>query len=432
MWLLPVLSGLSRAASHIYYRVRFSGPSIPAGPVLLVANHPNSLLDPTLVVAAGSRPVRFLAKAPLFKSAAIGWLVKASGAIPVYRRQDDPSQMSKNEDAFNAVFEALGHGHVVGIFPEGISHSEPGMAPLRTGAARIALGAAKELGQVVSIVPVGLSFRAKEIFRSDAYVLRGFPLAWADLATSGPDDAESVRELTSRIDAALRGVTVNLAEWEDQPLVECALRVWEAERGKPSRDAERLARMDFTTKALAKVRASNDADGLQLIDDVRLHDRRLRWLGLRPSDLAADVRTERAVKYAAGRLYLLFPLGLLLAIVGGLLFWPPYRLTGMLVARLRLPRDVRATWQLLGGAVLYAVWLTVLVWFVWRMFGWVTGVSAIVLIPAVAVAGLYVRENWRSTLHDIRRFMLLRTRRPLIEKLREEQKSLAEHLDQLR
>jgi hypothetical protein len=138
------------------------------------------------------------------------------------------------------------------------------------------------------------------------------------------------------------------------------------------------------------------------------------------------------VKYAAGRLYLLFPLGLLLAIVGGLLFWPPYRLTGVLVARLRLPRDVRATWQLLGGAVLYAAWLTVLVWFVWRMFGWVTGVSAIVLIPAVAVAGLYVRENWRSTLHDIRRFMLLRTRRPLIEKLREEQKSLAERLDQLR
>lgn len=432
MWLLPMLSGLSRATSHIYYRVRFSGPSIPAGPVLLVANHPNSLIDPTLVVAAGSRPVRFLAKAPLFRSGAIGWLVKAAGAIPVYRRQDDPGQMSRNEDAFNAVFAALARGDVVGIFPEGISHSEPGMAPLRTGAARIALGAAVELGQVISVVPVGLSFRAKELFRSDAYVVRGFPLAWGDLAARGPDDADAVRELTTRIDAALRGVTVNLAEWEDQPLVECALRVWEAERATPSRAGERLTRMQFTANGLAKVRASGDAEGLALIDDVRLHDRRLRWLGLRPSDLSADVRAGRAVRYAAGRLYLLLPLGLILAVVGGLLFWPPYRITGLLVARLRLPRDVRATWQLLAGAVVYAAWLSLLVWLVWKTSGWVIGVGALVLMPVVAIAGLYVRENWRSTFQDLRRFLLLRTRHPLIAKLRDEQKSLAERLDQLR
>src|SRR5262245_66374522 len=98
MWLLPLFAAVARLASHIYYKVRFAGPAVPAGPVLLVANHPNSLLDPTLVVAAGSRPVRFLAKAPLFGDRKIGWVVKAAGAIPVYRKADDPSQMSKNEE----------------------------------------------------------------------------------------------------------------------------------------------------------------------------------------------------------------------------------------------------------------------------------------------------------------------------------------------
>ena len=184
MWLLPVFSILGRLAAHIYYRVRFTGPAIPAGPVLLVANHPNSLIDPTLVVAAGSRPVRFLAKAPLFADRKTSWMVKAAGAIPVYRRSDDPTQMSRNEDAFRAVFDVLASGAVVGVFPEGVSHSEPGMVPLKTGAARIALGAAAQLGQVISIVPVGLSFRAKEIFRSDAFVVRGFPVAWGDLAAN--------------------------------------------------------------------------------------------------------------------------------------------------------------------------------------------------------------------------------------------------------
>jgi 1-acyl-sn-glycerol-3-phosphate acyltransferase len=432
MWLLPLFAGLARLASHIYYRVRFTGPAIPAGPVLLVANHPNSLLDPTLVVAAGSRPVRFLAKAPLFSDWKIGWLVRAAGAIPVYRKADDPGQMSRNEDVFRAVIEVLEGGAVVGIFPEGISHNEPGMAPLRTGAARIALGAAAQLRYTVSIVPVGLSFRAKEIFRSDAYVVRGFPLAWGDLAARGPDDAEAVRELTSRIDAALRSVTVNLAEREDQPLVETALRVREAEHHTPSREGERLARLNFTTATLDRLRASSDGAEPSLIADVRRHDRRLRWLGLRPSDLVADVGYNRAVDWAARRLFLLLPLGAVLAFVGAILFWPPYKLTGIIVDRLLLTRDVRSTWKLLIGIVLYVIWLLALVWFIGATLGWVAALASVVLIPGVAMAGLHVRENWRSTWEDLRRFFLLRSRGDLVQRLREEQKSLAQQLDALR
>jgi glycerol-3-phosphate O-acyltransferase/dihydroxyacetone phosphate acyltransferase len=432
MWLLPLFSGLARLASHIYYKVRFTGPAIPAGPVVLVANHPNSLLDPTLVVAAGSVPVRFLAKAPLFEDRKLGWLMRAVGAIPVYRKADDPSQMSKNEDVFRAVCDVLARGAVVGIFPEGISHSDSAMAPLKTGAARIALGTATRTGYPISIVPVGLSFRAKEIFRSDAYVVRGFPIAWGDLVSRGPDDADAVRELTSRIESALRGVTVNLASWEDQPVVETALRVWEAEQAAPSRDAERLARIDYTTKALQRIRASNDSNGTTLIDDVRRHDRRLRWLGLRPSDLKADLATSNTIEWAARRLYLFLPLGAVFALVGAVLFWPPYKLTGMIVDRLRLRRDVMSTWKLLIGIVLYLIWLVVVVWFIGTAIGWWAALASVVLIPAVGIVGLHLRENWRSTWDDIRRFFLLRSRGDLVEKLREEQKDLAQRLEALR
>ena len=84
MWLLPLFPRIARGAAFTYYRIRYGGEAVPrAGPVLLVANHPNSLLDPVLVVAAARRPVRFLAKAPLFVDPKVGWLVKAAGAIPV-------------------------------------------------------------------------------------------------------------------------------------------------------------------------------------------------------------------------------------------------------------------------------------------------------------------------------------------------------------
>ena len=432
VWLLPLFSALARVAARVYYRVRFAGPPVPAaGPVLLVANHPNSLLDPTLVVASAERPVRFLAKAPLFTDRKIGWLVKAAGAIPVYRRSDDPALMSRNEDAFRAVFQVLGDGAAVGIFPEGISHSDSSIAPLKTGAARIALGAATIIGKTFPIVPVGLSFREKDIFRSEALVVRGAPIAWDDLLIAGTDDAKAVRGLTARIDASLRAVTLNLESWEDRPLVECAVRIWEAERHEPSREAERLARLEFTTGVLAQVRLTGDASGLTLADDVRSHDARLKRFNLRPADLAADVGTGTGIRWAARRLHLLIPIGLVFAALGAALFWVPYWLTGAVVGRLRLEQDTRSTWKLLVGMVLYALWLVLLVVIVAVMAGTAAALVALVLIPAIAMTGLVVRERWRSAWSDARRFFLLRARTSMIETLRARQRLLASRLDDL-
>lgn len=432
MWLLPLFSPVARAAAHIYYRVRFDGAAVPAdGPVLLVANHPNSLLDPTLVVAAANRPVRFLAKAPLFSDRKIGWLVRAAGAIPVYRKADDPALMDRNAEAFSAVFVALAAGSAVGIFPEGTSHSAPAMAPLRTGAARIALGAASVIGRAFHVVPVGLSFRDKDVFRSSALVVRGEAVSWADLAHRGADDGHAVRELTDRIEAALRTVTVNLGSWEDRPLVEMAVRIWEAETGERSEAGERISRMELTTRLLARVRATEDAEGLALAQDVASHARRLARLGLRPADLCADTRAAVAVRWAARRLHLVLPFWGLVAAVSAALFWVPYRLTGTVVDRLGLEEDVRSTWKLLVGVVLYAAWLVMIVVGAGLWVGWLAALVTVVAVPVSGIAGLLVRERWRAAWDDARRFFLLRARRPLVASLAGRQHELAVRLHAL-
>lgn len=432
MWLLPVFSPVARLAAGAYYRVRYEGNAIPVtGPVLLVANHPNSLLDPTLVVAAAGRPVRFLAKSPLFTDAKVGWLVRASGAIPVYRRADDPALMDRNQDAFRAVRAELAGGAAVGIFPEGTSHSEPALAPLRTGAARIALGVAERTGAAFPVVPVGLVFRRKDTFRSEAMVLRGTPVAWDDLAPRGLDDTSAVRELTARIEAALRRVTVNLERWEDRPAVEGAVAVWEAVRGERSPPAERVARLELTTRVLAAVRATDDAEGLALAKDLATHLGRLERLGLRPAHLGTDAGLAEGVRWATRRLHLLAPPAAVVAVLGAIPFWPPYRLTGAIVERLDLSEDLRSTWKLLLGVVLYAVWLVLLTVTLGLLLGLPAALLSLVLVPAVALAGLLVRERWRAARGDVRRFFLMRSRRDMIGRLGERQALLARRLEAL-
>ncbi|MFN8583384.1 MAG: 1-acyl-sn-glycerol-3-phosphate acyltransferase [Gemmatimonadaceae bacterium] len=430
MWLLPVFSPVARAAAYVYYRIRYAGDAVPAtGPVLLVANHPNSLLDPTIVVAAARRPVRFLAKAPLFDDTKIGWAVKAAGSIPVYRKHDEGAQMSRNVDAFHAVYDVLASGGAVGIFPEGISHNEPALAPLKTGAARIALGAAQRIGGAFPIVPIGLVLREKDVFRSEALAYRGTPVVWDDLASRGQDNAEAVRELTQRVATALRSVTVNLEAWEDGPLVECAVRVWESERRAPATAAERVDRLRTTARILADFRASGAADGERLSRDVEAYRRQLARIGLRPADVAADVRLSRAMLWAARRIHVLVPLELLLAGAGGALFWVPYQLTGQIVRRIPLEVDVRSTWKLLIGLVTYIAWVGVLAAVAGLVWGIWSALALLVVVPAVGVLGLHARQHWRSAWDDARRFFLLRSRQDLVAGLRARQRELGDRLD---
>ena len=91
------------------------------GPVLICANHQNSLLDPIILGMACRRPLRFMAKAPLFKSPVLGPIMEALGMIPTFRGSDDASQVRRNLESLDVGAKTLVEGHAMGIFPEGKS-----------------------------------------------------------------------------------------------------------------------------------------------------------------------------------------------------------------------------------------------------------------------------------------------------------------------
>lgn len=468
MWLSRTFPRASLLALRTYYRFERAGGEVPPeGPVLLVANHPNSLLDPAAVCAVADRPVRFLAKAPLFSDPLVGWIMRACGAIPVYRRQDDPSLMDRNEEAFRAAHRALAGGDAVGIFPEGMSHSEPSLAPLKTGAARIALGAADLLGASFPIVPMGLVLRRKERFRSRALVVVGEPVEWDDLradgsaggpgGSAGPDgatgldeaggpdearadaseagdapaDEEAVRALTRRIEEALRRVTVNLERWEDAPVVECAEAIYAAEHDLPRDRAERVRRLGQVSGALTALRRQDPERLEPVYGAIARYAALLDLAELTSGRLDRDPSPGAALRWTLRQL-LFFLVLAPLAAAGAVLFWAPYRVTGLLPARAGVEKDVQATYKVLGGIVIYGVWIGFLAGAVGWLAGPWAGAGAAAALVSLALLTLTVRDRWEEARANARGWLLLRRKGDLRRRLLERRRLLAGRLEELR
>ena len=133
---------LQVATAVFFRRIEVVGlEHVPSsGPVIFCGNHPNSLLDPALIVTTCGRTVRFAAKDVLFRSRLLRVILNAFGAIPVQRSKDHKGKTLDNSSAFERLFAVLASGETMGIFPEGISHDEAQLSRLKTGAARIAQG----------------------------------------------------------------------------------------------------------------------------------------------------------------------------------------------------------------------------------------------------------------------------------------------------
>ncbi len=177
------------------------------GPVLLAASHHNALVDALIAVWVSPRPLTLTAKATLMESAFLAWLLSLVGVVPLRRAADEKKKnevvdASRNASSFDSLLTVLANSGMILIFPEGKSHSEPELAPLRTGVARIALEA-KNVRQIagLEIVPVGLSFEDKGNPGTTVLVEIGEPLLLDEM------NDESVESLTARVAQGLRAVS---------------------------------------------------------------------------------------------------------------------------------------------------------------------------------------------------------------------------------
>ena len=414
-----VITKLAGRAVSIFHRVECRGGPVPDGPVLITANHPNSLLDPLIVFRASGRVARPLAKAPLFEQAILGTVLRALGGLPVYRRQDDPAQMHRNDETFSAAIGALEAGDAVQIFPEGRSHSEPTLVPLRTGAARIALAAEAAAGWQLGlrIVPLGITYRRKSLFRGNALAVIGDPFGIGDLRSLNESDpAAAVRTLTDRIAQRIQQVTLNLASHEDLELIETADRLYAREKGlRAWREregmADRMPRLQFFARGLAWLRAREPERHSRLERTVRRYHRALSLFGAAEADVPTGYGTARVVRYVIREAAVLV-IGLPFALLGAIVWAPAWWAPRLAVHLIRPEFEAIATYKLATSFVVVPLTLAFVGTLAWWIAGPWIALAAVVTATLCGLAAIAWRERRERVREDVRVFFrVLRNRR---------------------
>lgn len=426
------------AVAAVFLEIERSGSPLPAGPVLVVANHPNSLLDPLVIFRTAGRATRPLAKAPLFEKLGVGLMLRILGGLPIYRRQDDPGLLGRNDATFSAAAAALRAGEALQIYPEGLSHSEPSLQPIRTGAARLAFeaeaGADWSLGLV--IVPVGLTYSEKSLFRGRGVAEIGPPIRVAEYRDAYEDEpVAAVRALTRRITRKLEAVTLNVAEREDRELIETAERLFAREKGLARwRDreslSERLPRLRAFTTALAWLRVHDPDRHARLARAVRRHNRRLALLGAGQADVPPRYRAGNVVSYILRRgLWVL--LGLPLGLLGTILWAPPYFATRLAMSRLDLKEDVIATYKLAAALVLFPVAYAAWTLLAWYLGGTPWAIATLILLPPVGLIASHWKIRWERLAEDARLFGRLFRQPHRLDRIAEDRRALVAEFDDI-
>ena len=427
---------LLRFALRVYFRrIEVTGlDNVPRdSPVIFVVNHPNALVDPVFLLCLAPRRVSFLAKAPLFRMPIIGYLVRALDSLPVYRRQDEGEDVSRNLETFVAARKLLGNGGTIAICPEGVSHDEPRLKPLKSGAARIALGAVSS-GEAMNlyIVPTGLYYTDKTMFRSSALLYFSKPLAVepVELETVGTPPRAAVRELSHRIEQALRDVILDAEHKEALALIERAERIFSADETNDSEAAQSLTReLDLRRRFLhgyAFHRTHSPRRIAALVARVARFESELQQAGIDPSDLSLRGSATQTIVSLVARV-LSFALLAPFALLGAFVHYPAYRLGGYLARRLsREAEDVVSTFKIVSAMLFFPLTWIIVASFLWRIANWHAAVASLLVIPACGYVAIRLFEELDSfvgsvlalTLFVIRRrsFLRLLAERALIRR----------------
>lgn len=389
---------LMRLLVQVHYpRIVVEGKESLAGegPFLLLANHANSLVDPVIIGISTRLPVHYLAKAPLFKTPVLGPIMQALGMIPAFRGQDDRSQVKRNLESLDSAAAVLADGRNVGIFPEGKSHDLPGLEPVKSGAARIAVLAHEKGATGLKLIPIGLNYENKERFRSSIWVRIGKPILVNEWLVRNEGNAKkTTRDLTAEVDARLRELVIGLDEPGWASFVDELETLLPPSRLRVRRDpVAGLRQRERIANAINHFMKESRQEAREVGLAILKHRKQLGEKGLGISSPVVNHTSLPMLGLLVWMTLRLF-LGVVPVLIGTLHHILPYTLVRWLndrYSRTHVGRTTVAMMRLIYGLPIYGAWYLGVWWCMARYFmPWIATTWAI-LAP---FAGLYALSYW--------------------------------------
>lgn len=346
--LRPLLLRLFRALIGVYFRdieaVGVPPPSTRGR--LLAANHVNGLIDPILVVTRAPFAISPIAKAPLFKVPVLSALLRIADAVPVVRKKDEPgAPTASNDVVFDRVADHFARGGNILIFPEGVSHNEPQLVPIKTGPARMLARAYERGTRGLTFQAIALEFDARDTFRSRALLVFG-PVRSVD------DYAGEVSTITDTLRDDLNDLVIAGRTWPERRLIARVAELLAHDEGDRT-----LATWSSIGRQVAAARTvlsdPHDPRYRSVEEAVTRYYDLLERTGAREDHVVADVPRPPGSWARALFLVAILPL----ALVGFVLYALPYQAPKLAQRLAGTEQDVVSTYKLGIGLATYALWM---------------------------------------------------------------------------
>jgi 1-acyl-sn-glycerol-3-phosphate acyltransferase len=327
------------------------------GPKLLIANHPNTMMDAWILGKLSKEPIYFMTKGTFFNTPFKKWLLRSIGLIPINRADDSKTSGVSNSDSFEQCYQLLEQGKTLAIFPEGNSFAEKLLRKLKSGTARIALQTELrnngELG--VQIIPVGLVYLQPEKFRSSVLVRVGEAIdARPFLPLFKEDRLKAARQLTAVFREKLMELLVASQSSEQETLADRIAGILRnayarSDRSKLERDVDLIRRVNENLSEINRLQPEKLREIEQLVYEINWQIDRLKIKSVFLDRKYRFGMFMRQLFFSIIALIIGFPIYVLGIVFNGL----PYFITDLIMPKIVWDVEYYAPVAVLIGLILY-------------------------------------------------------------------------------
>jgi 1-acyl-sn-glycerol-3-phosphate acyltransferase len=363
------------------------------GPAIIMPNHNSSLMDAALLGILIKRPLYFFARGDVFVNAFVERLLARFHMLPVHPHDGGRKTLGDNNAAFSRAEKILLDGGIIIFFPEGVSHTDKQLKPLRKGVFRLAFNTAakRNFEMNIPLIPAGVTYSNPFCWRSEVMVHLGAPMQLADYVESFKSNASATLLQLSKVaylDMEQQVPNIKNAEWNalTNNAVEIVMNDFDYQTSS-WRQATRN-RLDKEKGVYGRISLLDERSRRQLETSVDKYRQLLGQYGLEDASLSKKFSFQFIDLLLLILSLLFFPAGYLLNAV------PVF--IAKRIAVTKVTRDDFFSWILVTTAtVTYLLWYLLIV-VIGLCIWWPAGLALMLCMPLLGLVSLYCLKKFRD------------------------------------